>query len=355
MQSSMRSDSASGPNDLLLRTLRGQRVERRPVWIMRQAGRYLPEYRELRAQHTFEEMCGDPELAATATLQPIERFGLDGAIVFADLMSPVAALGIDVRFDPGPVVAEPIRTAQQVARLPEQDGVIGPEVMETLALVRQRLEGRATLLGFAGGPWSIAAYLVEGRGERGFPGLRRMAFEAPDVLEALLDRLTRLSAEYLVQQVEAGAQAVQLFETWSGILPAATWARLVKPRLAQVLERVGQTGAPRILFLQDATHLVDEALDLPADAFSLDWRVDLPGTRKKTDRILQGNVDPAALLAGPEVTRRVVRDFLQRMPAAGHVMNLGHGITPGAPLESVQALLEETRAEARASENLTAR
>lgn len=341
-------------NDRLLRVLKGEAVDRRPIWIMRQAGRYLPEYRAVRAQHSFEELCAQPELSAEVTLQPIARFPLDGAIVFADLMSPVNALGIDVRFDPGPVVARPTRTRSDVDAWKDPDpGRIAPEVMATLALVKQRLEGRATLLGFAGGPWSIAAYLVEGRGERGFPELRKMMYVDPDTLERVLDRLTVLLSRYLVRQVESGAQAVQLFETWSGLLSAADWVRLVKPRLRQVLDAVAPTGAPRILFLQDAPHLIEHALDLPVEGFSVDWRTDLPALRKQLSaidgtktRAIQGNLDPTVLLGGPEVTRRAAEALLASVPARGHVMNLGHGITPEAPIASVEALIEAVHSEA---------
>jgi uroporphyrinogen decarboxylase len=335
-------------NDLILRALRGEPAPRRPLWIMRQAGRYLPEYRAFRHRHSFEELCANPELAAEVTLMPLERFPLDGAIVFADLMSPVAALGIDCRFDPGPVIDPPLREAAQIRDLPDPDPRrIAPEVMETLARVRERLDGRATLLGFAGGPWSLAAYLVEGRGVRNFPTLRRMAAADPALLDELLARLADLAGKYVAMQARAGAQAVQIFETWSGLLSAADWNRLVKPHLKRVLESAGDAGLPRILFLQDAPHLIDAVLDLPAEGLSFDWRVDLAAVRSRLspERTLQGNLDPAVLLAGPEATRKATRALLGRVPARGHIVNLGHGILPETPLESVTALVETVHAE----------
>lgn len=344
---------------ILIRTLRGQPTERRPIWIMRQAGRYLPEYRELRAGHSFEEMSGNPDLAVEVTLQPLRRFPLDAAIVFADLMSPVSALGLDVRFDPGPIVDRPVRTATDVDALRAPTGAIAPEVLETLRRVRSTLESetfltaeRPALLGFAGGPWSIAAYLVEGQGGRGgFAELRKMTVGDPGTLDRLLGRLTELVVAYGKSQVEAGAEAIQIFETWSGVLPRKVWKRVVKPHLHDVLDGLGESGAPRILFLQDAPHLVEEAADLPLEALSIDWRLDLAEVRQRlgADLVLQGNLDPATLLAGPEATRREARALLERVPAARHIFNLGHGVLPTTPVESVRELLSVVREESEAS------
>ena len=337
-------------NDLLLRTLRCEPTERRPLWVMRQAGRYLPEYRALRQRHSFEELSTTPELAAEVTLMPIERFPLDGAIVFADLMSPVAALGVEVRFDPGPVTDRTIRSRADLATLAEpQAGQIAPEVCQTLALVRERLEGRATLLGFAGAPWSVAAYMVEGRGRRDFPALRALAASEPGVLDELLARLTDLAALYLADQARAGAQAVQIFDSWAGMLSPRTWRRVVRPHLMRLLEKTASIGVPRILFLHGAPHLIEEMIELPAEAFSFDWRVDLEDVRRRLgpDRAVQGNLDPAILTAGPEATAAAARDLLARVEARGHVVNLGHGITPDAPIESVEALVQVVQEEGR--------
>ncbi len=329
-------------NDRLTRALRSEPTDRRPVWLMRQAGRYLPEYRELRARHRFEELCADPELAADVTLMPIERFPLDGAIIFADLMSPVSALGIDVRFDPGPVLDTPLDDPARIRALPEPErGAIAPEVPAALRIVRERLAGRAALLGFAGAPWSIAAYLVQGRGRSGFPALRTLAAREPELTEELLAKLSRMSARFLLDQIDAGADAVQIFDTWAGLLPLATWERLVKPHIVSLLETVGSAGVPRIYFAQDAPHLLPGIADLPTEAFSFDWRVDLAAMRRTLPegRAIQGNIDPAILSAGPEATKAATRQLLARMPALGHVVNLGHGIMPEAPIASVEALV----------------
>jgi len=335
-------------NDLLMRTLRGEATTRRPVWIMRQAGRYLPEYRALRERHTFEELSGDAALSAEVTLQPLARFPFDAAIIFADLMSPVGSLGLSVRFDPGPVLSAPVRTAGAVEALvdPAADE-IAPEVIQALRLVKRHLGQRAALLGFAGAPWSLAAYLVQGRGTPGFPALRALAVEDPGIVCALLERLTSLVSRYLAAQVEAGADAVQIFDTWAGVLSRADWTRLVRPHLVRLLESTRALGAPRILFVQDAPHLVEEYAALPVEALAVDWREDIASLQGRTNgsKALQGNLDPAILLAGPEPTRRAARALLDRTAPRGHIVNLGHGILPETPLESVEALIDVVHSE----------
>lgn len=335
-------------NDLLLKTLRGEPTTRRPLWIMRQAGRYLPEYRALRERYGFEELVGNPELASRVTLLPLDRFPLDAAIVFADLMSPVASLGVRFRFEPGPVLERPVRSAADVRALrdpaPEE---IAPEVMETLRTVKPALDGRAALLGFAGAPWTLAAYLVQGRGAPGFPALRALAAADAGLLGELLGRLARLLAGYVRLQARAGADAVQIFDTWAGVLSLDQWSRLVRPHLLALLEEMGRAGIPRILFVQDAPHLVGAFAELPAEALAVDWREDLPAlhARLGARRALQGNLDPAALVAGPAVTRAAARDLLTRMPAGRHIVNLGHGILPDTPVASVEALVASVREE----------
>ena len=334
---------------LLARAIAREPVPRRPLWIMRQAGRYLPEYRALRERYGFKELAGEPELAAEVTLQPLRRFPLDAAIVFADIMSPVPALGIDFDFEPGPVVAQPIRSAAAVASLREPDpGEVAPEVIAALRHVRASLPDGTALLGFCGAPWTLAAYLVEGRGVKDFPTLRAFAAARPDALDDLLGRLSRLMAGYLVRQGEAGADAVQVFDSWAGLLARADWERLIRPHLETMLETVGAAGVKRILFVQNAPHLVDAYAELPAEVLAVDWRVDLAAVQRRHGprRALQGNVDPAVLTAGADVVRSAARDLLARVEPTGHIVNLGHGILPGTPVESVQALVEAVHGEA---------
>lgn len=343
--------TAAGGRRLFLDTIAGEATARRPLWIMRQAGRYLPEYRALRARHSFEQLSGDAALAAEVTLQPLARFPLDAAIIFADLMSPVGALGIDVTFAPGPVLAHPVRTATDVdaLRTPARDE-IAPPVMGALRTVKRAIGDRQALLGFAGAPWSLAAYVVQGRGNPGFPALRAMAFADPGLLNALMTRLTDLVIDYVHAQVDAGADAVQFFDTWAGVLSVDSWTRLVRPHLVRLLEATSTLGRPRILFLQDASHLVPHYAQLPSEALAVDWREDLAALRTTVGdrKALQGNLDPAILVAGPAATRAAAAALLARVPARGHIVNLGHGITPEAPIDSVHALIETVHAEPHA-------
>lgn len=334
---------------LFVQCLRGETTSRRPLWIMRQAGRYLPEYRALRSQHRFEALAGTPELAADVTLMPLRRFPLDAAIIFADLMSPIPALGLDIRFDPGPVLHAPVRSPAAIDALRDPDpGAIAPEVSAALRLVRAELDESVALLGFAGSPWSLAAYLVQGRGAPGFPALRAFAAADPGALHALLTRLTDLVVRYLGNQAAAGVDAVQLFDTWAGILARRDWEVLVRPHLTRLLAETRVLGIPRILFVQDAPHLVGAYAALDAEALAVDWREDLGDLRTTLgpDRVLQGNLDPAILLGGPGATAAAARRLLASLPPRGHVVNLGHGILPETPLDSVTALLDVVHEEA---------
>ncbi len=326
---------------LLLKAIRRQPTARRPLWIMRQAGRYLPEYRKLREAHSFKALAGSPTLAAQVTLQPLARFPLDAAIVFADIMSPLPALGVEFDFAPGPVVARPIRSQAHVDALavPESDD-LAPEVIETLRAVRAELPREIALLGFCGAPWTLAAYLVEGRGVKDFPILRAFAASQPQALSALLAKLSDAMASYLIAQAEAGADAVQVFDSWAGLLSLAAWQRLIRPHLLAMLEAVGTAGVPRILFLQNAPHLVDAYARLPAEVLAVDWRVDLEALQRRyPERAVQGNIDPAVLLAGALPTRASADGLLRRADRCGHIVNLGHGILPETPLASVDALV----------------
>lgn len=341
--------------DLLLRALRLEETPRRPLWIMRQAGRILPEYRALKERHGFAGLAGSPELAARVTMMPLRRFPFDAAITFADIMSPLPALGVDFRFDPGPVIARPIRNTAAVARLPDPDRLdeaeIAPEVTAAQRIVRRELDPGTALLGFAGAPLTLAAYLVQGRGARDFPRLRAFAHEAPAAFDALLDRLGRLSARYLIAQHQAGADAVQVFDSWAGLFPRAEWRRRVRPHLERLLLRLGEAGVPRILFLHAAPQLVDDYAELPSEALGVDWRTDLGALRRRRPNLcLQGNLDPAVLLAGGEAIRQETGRLLAGVPRRGHIVNLGHGILPETPLEAVQALVDAVHAEAADAE-----
>jgi uroporphyrinogen decarboxylase len=334
-------------NKLLLQAMRREQVARRPLWIMRQAGRYLPEYRAFREKHSFKALAGSPELAAEVTLMPLKRFPLDAAIVFADIMSPLPALGIEFDFDPGPVVANPIRDAKGIERLRDPDAQeIAPEVIAALKLTRAALPEETALLGFCGAPWTLAAYLVEGKGTKDFPTLRAFAAAEPQLLDRLLARLTNLQIDYLRRQAAAGADAVQIFDSWAGLLSRASWEKLIRPHLTTLLEAVGRSGIPRILFLQNAPHLVDAYASLPAEVLGVDWRVDLSELQKRyPQRAVQGNLEPAILTAGADATRAAAVELLATTAARGHIVNLGHGILPHTPLASVEALVAAVHSE----------
>lgn len=339
---------------LLLRTLRGERrsagLAPPPVWMMRQAGRYLPEYRALREKHSFLEMVKNPAAAIEATLQPVRRFGVDGAIIFSDIMVPLIGAGIAIEFDPGPKLAEPLRRASDLSRLrplkPRRD--VG-YLLEALAGVRSALDPEKTaLLGFAGAPLTLAAYLIEGGGSRDFERARATLLGDEAFAAELLSRLADMTIEYLSAQIDAGAQAVQLFDSWAGILDLGGYERLAVPPLVKIL--AGLRGkAPVIYFAQDGAHLYPAMLGLEADALSVDWRWPLPRVAEATGHryVLQGNFDPALLLSSPELIRRETL-ALRRQAAAipglpGHVLNLGHGISRHTPVEHAAAFISAAR------------
>jgi uroporphyrinogen decarboxylase len=277
------------------------------------------------------------------TLLPIRRDPLDAAIVFADIMSPLPALGVDFDFAPGPIVANPIRSAADVANLPPPDlDKLAPEVISALEATRAALPAETALLGFCGAPWTLAAYLVEGRGVKDFPTLRAFAAAEPEALGALLGRLSELMAQYLIRQHAAGADAVQVFDSWAGVLSLDDWERLIRPHLHRLLTTVGDAGVPRILFLQNAPHLMEAYASLPCEVLACDWRVDIAAlqARHGASHAVQGNLDPAILLGGAATTRAAAEQLLAKVAPTGHIVNLGHGILPGTPLDSVSALIE---------------
>jgi uroporphyrinogen decarboxylase len=330
-------------NDLFLRACRGEVTERRPVWIMRQAGRYLPEYRALRQKVDFLTLCKTPELAAEATLQPVTRLGVDAAILFADILLPLEAMGAELEFvrGDGPTFPRPVRRREDIAglRLPDVEETLG-YVFAALRLVRRELAGRVPVIGFGGTPWTLAAYLVEGGGSRHFEHLLAWSYGDPDGLALLLDRIADTSLAYLLAQIEAGAQALQLFDTWGGLLDAERWRALALPPLRKVVE--GLRGrAPLIYYIHGGSHLLEAVAELPVDVLSVDWRLPLGRVRQAAGgRVLQGNLDPAALLAPrAEIERRVVA-LLAEGSGGGHIVNLGHGILPMTPVDNARAFVE---------------
>ena len=336
------------PDERLLRSCRGGEVDRPPVWLMRQAGRYLPEYRQVREGVTFLEMCRDVERAVTVSLQPIDLVGSEAVIMFQDIFTPIPAMGVDVDFAPGPIVADPIRNARQVANLtvPDPNASV-PFVFEILRELRARTAAaHIPVLGFAGAPFTLAAYLIEGGGSRHFEKTKQLLYQEPEVLRGLLDTLAEMTIGYLNAQIKAGAQAVQLFDTWAGLLGRAEYRDWVLPYHRQVIEGVDREAAPFILYVNDGAHVVDEMVEAGPDVISLDWRVDLSEVARRHGAAvsLQGNLDPLALSAPPETVMDKVRRMVEEAaPARGHIVNLGHGCLPSTPVEGVQAFTEAVR------------
>jgi uroporphyrinogen decarboxylase len=330
-------------NDLFLRACRGEAVERRPVWLMRQAGRYLPEYRALRERHDFLTLCKTPELAAEVTLQPVRILEVDAAIVFADILLPLEAMGAELRFaaGDGPSFARPVRDRAAAAALarPDVEASLG-FVLETLRLVRRELAGRVPVIGFGGTPWTLAAYLVEGGSSQHFPHLLAWSYADPQGLGELLDRIADTSRDYLAAQVDAGAQAIQLFDTWGALLDEERWRRLALPALRRVVD--GLRGrVPLVYYVNGGAHLLPALRELPVEVLSVDWRLPLDRVRAVVGpgKVLQGNLDPAALLGPiPEIERRVAA-LLSAGAGGGHVVNLGHGVLPSTPVAHAQAFV----------------
>jgi uroporphyrinogen decarboxylase len=311
---------------------------------MRQAGRYLPEYRQLRARHDFLTVCRTPQLAAEVTLQPIRRFGFDAAILFSDIMMPLESMGVKLAFNPGPIIDSPIRSRKDVdALIVPEEGAVTPFVGEAVRLLRQQLP--VPLIGFAGAPLTLAAYLVEGKGSKDFARLRAFLYQEPEAASLLLDKLAVTMVRYLRMQVSCGAQAVQLFDSWAGLLDPDTYEKFALPAVQKVLAGVADLGVPRIYFANDAQALLPTLRQVPAEVLGVDWRMPLGEVRRLTDDrfVLQGNLDPALLFAGPEVVTGRVRALLEQTQGQRHIMNLGHGIMPDTPIQSVQALVDTVK------------
>lgn len=334
---------------LLVRALRRERVERTPVWFMRQAGRSLPEYRAIREKHSFFEVAGTPELCAEVTLQPVRRHGVDAAVLFADIMTPVLAMGIDVQLveGVGPVVEQPVASAADVERLRVPDASAFEPVLEAVRIVRRELAPEQALVGFCGGPFTVAGYLVEGKPSRDFVRVKELMYREPDVWHALLDRLTDTFCAYVAAKAEAGADAIQVFDSWVGALSVADYEEFVAPYSARILDAV---DVPTIHFGTGTTHLLTAMAAAGGDCIGLDWRVpiDEGWAAFDFDRAVQGNLDPAVLLGPWERIEEAAQDILARASGHdGHVFNLGHGVLPATDPDVLGRLVELVHAQTR--------
>ncbi len=328
-----------------LKACRREAVDCTPVWFMRQAGRYMPEYRALRAKHTILEMCRTPELAAQVTLQPIERFPLDAAIIFADILLPLEAMGLSLEFaeGEGPVIHSPVRDRAAVERLKVIDGSELDYVAEAIRMARKMLDGRVPLIGFAGAPFTLASYAIEGGGSRNYILTKQLMYREPDAWHKLMDKFARVITGYLRRQIKAGAQAVQLFDSWVGCLSAGDYAEYVLPHVQLIFEGLRREGVPLIHFGTGTAGLLRSMREAGGDVIGVDWRINLDDAWAMVghDVAVQGNLDPVTLFAPLREIERRVEDILRRAAGRpGHIFNLGHGILPNTPMEHVAATVE---------------
>ena len=342
----------SRQDSLFMRALRRESVERTPIWLMRQAGRYLPEYLATRAQAgDFLTLAGTPELAAEVTLQPIRRYGFDASILFSDILILPHVMGLGLGFTPGegPKFERPLRDPADIAKLPRPDpNDDTASVMEAVRLIRRDLPADVPLIGFAGSPWTVATYMIEGGSSRDFKRAKKMLLEHPEESDRLIAHLADSTADYLIAQVEAGADALMVFDSWGGVLSPAMFERFSLAGMQRIVDRVrqAQPGVPIILFAKGCGGMLETLADTGCDALGLDWTTRLGDARRRVgDRVaLQGNLDPVVLTTSPEVIRSAVADVLEDFgPGSGHIFNLGHGITPDVPPEHVQVLVETVR------------
>lgn len=331
-------------NDRFLKACRREPVDRTPVWFMRQAGRYMAEYQRIRAKHSILDVCKIPDLAAEVTLQPIERFDLDAAIIFADILLPLEPMGLQLTFkeEQGPVIFNPVRREDDVTRLRHIEPDAFRFSFDAVSLAKKALDGRVPLIGFAGAPFTLASYAIEGGSSRNYLNTKQMMFGRPDQWHALLRKLSDVVVTYLDNQIRAGVDVVQLFDSWVGCLSPADYDEYVLPHVKSVIDRLKPQGIPIIYFGTGTSTLLPLMRSAGSDVLGFDWHVELDEAwaRVGFDVAVQGNLDPVVLFAPlPEIERRV-KDVLDRAGnRAGHVFNLGHGILPKTPVEHVEAAI----------------
>jgi len=333
-------------NDTFLKACRGEEIEYTPVWLMRQAGRYLPEYQSVRANVDFLTLCKTPELAAKVTLQPVDILGVDAAILFSDILIPVEAMGMRLAFSDkqGPILSEPIRNKSAVERLlipdTEQDM---PFIIKTIKILRKELENKVPLIGFSGAPFTLATYMIEGGTSKNFLHTKKMMFQHSVIFSYLMEKLTVTVTSYLSAQIKAGAQAVQLFDTWAGMLAPPDYKEFVLPYVKKAISELKKEGVPIIYFINDCAGILKEVKKSGADVIGIDWRIDLGDAINRLGKkvVIQGNLDPCALFLPKEKLEERVKDILWKGEAAkGHIFNLGHGILPETPVENALAMVE---------------
>lgn len=334
-------------NDLLLRALRKEKVERPPVWMMRQAGRYLPDYIKLREKYDFFTRVQTPELATEITLQPIDQVGVDAAIIFSDILVIPQALGLEVLLEEnkGPVLPKVIKTKEDVDAL-QVDGAAERlhYVMDALRLTKKELNGRVPLIGFAGAPWTILCYMIEGKGSKTWDKAKQFAYTQPQLAHQLLQKITDATIQYLKAQVKAGADTVQVFDSWAGTLSPADFRTYAQPYLLQIANAVKE-DAPVILFPKGSWYALKGLSDSSASGIGLDWSIEPKFARELTSNkiTLQGNFDPAKLLAPIPQIKKWVKEMIDEFGVQNYIANLGHGITPNVPVDHAKAFVESVK------------
>jgi uroporphyrinogen decarboxylase len=333
-------------NDIFLRACRGEKVEYTPVWLMRQAGRYLPQYQAVRANIDFLALCKTPELAAEVTIQPVDILGVDAAILFSDILIPVEAMGMQLVFSDkdGPVLSEPIRNKSAVDRLIIPDAEVDmPFILELIKILREKLKNKVPLIGFSGAPFTLATYMIEGGGSRHFLQTKKMMFQNKRLFDYLMEKLTATLILYLSAQVKAGAQALQIFDTWAGMLSPIDYINFALPYVKKIISELKREGLPVIYFVNNCAGILHEVKKSGADVVGIDWRIDIADAIKKLGKkvVVQGNLDPCALFLSEENIEERVKDILWKGEVTrGHVFNLGHGVLPETPVKNVIALVE---------------
>ncbi len=333
-------------NDNFLKACRGEKVDYTPVWLMRQAGRYMKEYQEVRSKVDFLTLCKTPELAAKVTLQPIDVLGVDAAILFSDILIPVEAMGMHLEFSEkkGPILSEPVRNKSGVDKLviPDTEDSM-PFVLETIRILRQELENRVPLIGFSGAPFTLATYIIEGGSSKNFVNTKKMMYQNPGLFNALMEKITSTVIEYLSSQIKAGAQAVQIFDSWAGILSPFDYEKVIFPYVKNAIKSLKKFDVPVIYFVNNCSGLLETVKKSGADVIGIDWRVDMEKAVKRLGKkvSVQGNLDPCVLFGPKEHIEERVQDILNKaFTARGHIFNLGHGVLPETPVENAVAMVE---------------
>jgi len=340
-------------NDLFLRACRREPVERTPVWIMRQAGRYLPEYRAIRDKVDFLTLCKTPELAAQVTIQPVDIIGVDAAIIFSDILVIPEAMGMQLEINEGkgPIFHNPIRNEADAKALKKIDPFMDLDfVLDAVAITKKELNGRVPLIGFSGSPWTLLTYMVEGRGSKNFSNVKRLIYNNPGLAHSVLEKLSDAVSLYLSAKIEVGADAVQIFDTWGGILSQNDFEEFSLQYIEKVISQLRKQDHPVIVFAKGVHYKLKKLADCGADVIGLDWTMDIGKVRKRIgDKVaLQGNLDPTVLYSNKEKIREEAVKILESFgEGSGHIFNLGHGILPDVNPENAKALVEIVKEESR--------